>query len=126
MAGGLFISADYNKLDDYVGPLSNAIIPVWDGTTGEPFKIAANSILIGGDTTIIQLSAAGGPIENISALHGKIALLVFRGNSKAGDLITTGTPNGQQVKWNNVSDDLTAPADADWYPGEPLTVLYKN
>lgn len=125
MSDGINISIDFTLLPLYTGALSNALIPVQDATTGDKYKIAASQVLVGDDIAILPFTAVGGSVETITALHGKVLLAVFRGTSLAGWVITSGTPNGFQVKWNSATDELTAPASNDWYPTEPLTIMYK-
>lgn len=124
MAGGLFISADNSLLDEWTGDLADAIIPVWDAA-GNPWKISAASVLTGSENALLPYTAVGGTVENIAALHGKNILMVFRGTSFAGTIITVGTPGPFQIKWNNIDDELTCPDGNEWGDDEILNIVYK-
>lgn len=121
-----FLGVNIEKLPDYVGPLAGALIPVWDPVAKELYKIKASDVLIGGQPTMYKFTAVGGAVENVPFLNGKIVTIVFRGLNLAGYTVTTGTPTSLEVKWDNITNDLTCPAGNDWLPGEVLYIQYIN
>lgn len=123
---GIRVDIDFTKLDEYPGLLADALIPCVDKITGEPYKITAANVLVGGTPVMFKHTAAGGSVETIVALHGKVVTIVFRGLGLAGYTTTTGTPSAQEVKWDNSSDELTSPSGNDWLPGETLYIQYIN
>ncbi len=123
---GYFLGIKIKDLPDYPGLLANALIPVADSTTEELFKIKASDVLVGGSPVMMKITAIGGATETIVALHGKVVCFAFRGFNLAGFTITTGTPTAQEVKWDNSTDELTAPNGNDWLPGENIYIQYIN
>lgn len=107
---GFIVQADLNQL------------PVFSGVISD--QISANQIAVAGNTFAMTVPATAGSVTNISALHGRSILTVARGGIGIPEVTITGTPNGQQCKWDMVSNDLTAPASNDWNGGELLTIIY--
>lgn len=121
---GFIVQADLDQLPTFSGTLSDALWLVYNGSDGKLYQIAANQIAVAGNTFAMTIPATAGSVTNIPALHGRSVLTVARGGIGIPEVIITGTPNGQQCKWDPVSNDLTAPASNDWNGGELLTIIY--
>jgi len=74
------------------------------GTTINPSGV----VVTGGGTTMKQYTAAGGETYiTFTDLIGKTCLYVSRGGVDVRDIITSGTPSAEQVKWNSATGVLT-------------------
>lgn len=121
---GFIVQADLNQLPVFSGVISDAVWCIYSPSDGKLYQISANQIAVAGNTFAMTVPATAGSVTNISALHGRSILTVARGGIGIPEVTITGTPNGQQCKWDTVSNDLTAPASNDWNGGELLTIIY--
>ena len=77
------------------------------GTTGATIN-PSGTVITGGATIMKQFTAAGGETTKVwSDLIGNEILYVSRGGIDVREILTTGTPVDNQVKWNSATGTLT-------------------
>lgn len=77
------------------------------GTTGATIN-PSGVVITGGATIMKQYTAAGGETTKVwSDLIGNEILYVSRGGIDVREILTTGTPVDNQVKWNTATGTLT-------------------
>lgn len=100
----LSINAPYKEVGTYNVSLQGSGAYGTSGTTIDPSGV----VIIGGSVYMKQYTAAGGESTiTWSDMVGKSALDVTRGGIDVQEIISTGTPIDEQVKWNSTTGVLT-------------------
>jgi predicted secreted protein len=100
----LSINAPYKDIATYSVSLQGSGAYGTSGTTINPSGV----VIAGGGTTMKQYTAAGGESTiTWGDLTGNDCLYVSRGGIDVQEIVTTGTPVDEQVKWNTSTGTLT-------------------
>lgn len=100
----LSINAPYKEVGTYSVSLQGSGAYGTSGTSIDPSGV----VIIGGSVYMKQYTAAGGETTiTWSDMVGKSALDVSRGGIDVQEIISTGTPIDEQVKWNSTTGVLT-------------------
>jgi predicted secreted protein len=100
----LSINAPYKEVGTYSVSLQGSGAYGTSGTSIDPSGV----VIIGGSVYMKQYTAAGGETTiTWSDMVGKSALDVTRGGIDVQEIISTGTPIDEQVKWNSTTGVLT-------------------
>lgn len=100
----LSINAPYKEVGTYSVSLQGSGAYGTSGTSIDPSGV----VIIGGSVFMKQYTAAGGETTiTWSDMVGKSALDVSRGGIDVQEIISTGTPIDEQVKWNSTTGVLT-------------------
>jgi predicted secreted protein len=100
----LSINAPYKDIATYSVSLQGSGAYGTSGTTINPSGV----VITGGGTTMKQYTAAGGESTiTWGDLIGNDCLYVSRGGIDVQEIVTTGTPVDEQVKWNTSTGTLT-------------------
>jgi hypothetical protein len=100
----LTINAPYKDVGTYSVSLQGSGAYGTSGTSITPSGV----VIIGGSVSTKGYTAAGGETTiTWSDMVGKTALYVSRGGIDVQDILTTGTPIDEQVKWNSTTGVLT-------------------
>lgn len=100
----LTINAPYKDVGTYSVSLQGSGSYGTSGTSISPSGV----VIIGGSVSTKGYTAAGGETTiTWSDMVGKSALYVSRGGVDVQDILTTGTPIDEQVKWNSTTGVLT-------------------
>lgn len=79
--------------------------------------------LAGGVTTIYPTATDSNTFYD-ARLIGRAVRLVLLGGIGSGEVITTGTPTGNQLLFDSASGTLTRPTGVNFVDGEELTIQY--
>lgn len=100
----LTINAPYKDIATYSVNLQGTGAFGTTGTTINPSGV----VITGGATIMKQFTAAGGETTKVwSDLIGNEILYVSRGGIDVREILTSGTPVDNQVRWNSVTGTLT-------------------
>lgn len=100
----LTINAPYKDIATYSVNLQGTGAFGTTGTTINPSGV----VITGGATIMKQFTAAGGETTKVwSDLIGNEILYVSRGGIDVREILTSGTPVDNQVKWNSATGTLT-------------------
>lgn len=100
----LTINAPYKDVGTYSVSLQGSGAYGTSGTSITPSGV----VIIGGSVSTKGYTATGGETTiTWSDMVGKTALYVSRGGIDVQDILTTGTPIDEQVKWNSTTGVLT-------------------
>jgi predicted secreted protein len=100
----LQLNAPYKDIATYSVSLQGSGAYGTTGTTINPQGV----VITGGATIMKQYTAAGGEtIITWTDVIGNTCLYVSRGGVDVREILTSGTPTGDQVKWNSTTGVLT-------------------
>jgi len=100
----LTINAPYKDVGTYSVSLQGSGAYGTSGTSISPSGV----VIIGGSVSTKGYTATGGETTiTWTDMVGKTALYVSRGGVDVQDILTTGTPIDEQVKWNSTTGVLT-------------------
>lgn len=94
------------------------------GTKKITISQLASLISIAGGVTTIYPTATDSNTFYDARLIGRAVRLVLLGGIGSGEVITTGTPTGNQLLFDSASGTLTRPTGVNFVDGEELTIQY--
>lgn len=120
---------DITQLEFYPGTsLPDTLWAIQEISTGKVWKIKGSQIAGSGGpwTSYRYMVPANGTFLSIAALAGKTVQMIFRGTPV--EVITGGTPMGEQVKADNTTDptalQLTSSATNPFTENEQIFITY--
>lgn len=115
-----------SALPSFVTTPTSGFVPI--SINGITYKVPLSLILAAinpNPTTDYFTVAAAGTSATFAGLVGKtIAGPILRGGIGTGQLILTGTPTGNQIKFDTSTGTLSVHADNALFAGEELTISF--
>lgn len=112
-----------------VVPATDDLLPLWDTSTSGTKRVTVQQIIslvssgVGEQTLYYDVTVESNEVT-VSALIGRTVKLLLIGGIGSGEVITSGTPTGNQVKFDNTNGKFTKAVGNNFYVGENLTVRY--
>ena len=108
--------------------LGSYLLQVGDVMTALGFKVVSSGIISGGTTSVlpttVYVSASYGLTLSVPITVSHTVLLFLRGGSPSGGVITSGSPTGAQVLFDNTTGLFTVAAGNEFAAGETITIQY--
>lgn len=119
------------QLSPRVTPVTTDEIALWDSTNTGTRKLTLLDLatLIGSGSLIPEVTMYYTVVTTsnsvtITGLINKVVGLLLMGGIGSGEIITTGTPAGFQIKFDNTTGTFTKASGQEFYGGELLTIRY--
>jgi hypothetical protein len=117
------LSTKISELPPYPGLSATGDVPI--SISGVTYRIRPNQMSLVTGTTDYFTVVAAGTTATFSALAGKTIIgPVLRGGVGTGKLITSGTPTGNQIKFETADGKFTVVSGLDFFVDEELTVTF--
>lgn len=120
-----------DQLAPRVAPVVADEIALWDSTNTGTRKISLLDLaaLIGSgsfiyEQTMYHTVASTGNSVTIAALINKTITLLLLGGIGSGEIITSGTPTGNQIKFDNTTGTFSKASGENFFTDEILTIKY--